>query len=230
MANKRNKRIRTYSDVEMVMGIQSETPSLKSAMAKALYNQCKQYYNENHWVLFKVDEKTNEDIFHNTFIVLWQNIEKEIVSVKDGVLMGKDGEPFKGRLTTYLMDIAKLKYLEWQREDEKVHPKGRKLTSPEEETPPTTTLTEINKNIKRWLLYGNDEQIKLAIISDLIGQMSERCAEILSRFYYEEMDYSKMIGELPTYGSIDALKTQKYKCMQRLKALSGERYNQININ
>ena len=229
MAIKRNKRIRTYSDVEMVMGIQSETPSLKSAMAKALYNQCKRYYNENHGTLFIVNKETEEDIFHNSFIVLWQNIEKEIVFVKDGGLMGKDGKPFKAKLTTYLMDIAKLKYMEWKREDEKVHPKGRKLTSPEEETPPTTTLTEINKNIKRWLLYGNDEQIKLAIISDLIGQMSERCAEILSRFYYEEMDYDKMIGELPTYGSIDALKTQKYKCMQRLKALSGERYNQINI-
>lgn len=224
------KKKKTYSDVEMVMGIQSKSQYIKTAMEKALYNQCKRYYNENHRALFKVDEETEEDIFHNSFIVLWQNIEKEIVSVKDGVLMGKDGEPFKATLTTYLMDIAKLKYLEWKREDEKVHPKGRKLTSPEEETPPTTTLTEINKNIKRWLLYGNDEQIKLAIISDFIGQMSERCAEILSRFYYEEMDYSIMIGELPTYGSIDALKTQKYKCMQRLKALSGERYNQININ
>lgn len=225
------KKTKTYSDVEMVMGIQSKNQSIKTAMENALYNQCKRYYNENHRSLFKVDEKTEEDIFHNSFIVLWQNIEKEIVSVKEGVLMGKDGEPFKATLTTYLMDIAKLKYLEWKRDDDKVHPKARKLTSPEEETTPTPTpsLPEINKNIKRWLLYGNDEQIKLAIISDFISQMSERCAEILSRFYYEEMDYSKMIRELPTYGSIDALKTQKYKCMQRLKALSGERYNIINI-
>lgn len=229
MARERTKRKRTYSDVEMVMGIQSETPSLKASMEKALYNLCERYYNENYRALFIVDEKTKEDIFHDTFLILWQNIEKGIVSVKDGVLMGKDGETFKGKLTTYLMDIAKLKYQEWRRKEEKTHPTGRELKSSGEETPSTTPISVIQKDIKRWLLYGNDEQIKLAIISELISQMSERCVEILSRFYYEEMDYSAMIGELPTYSSIDAIKTQKYKCLQRLKALSKERYNQINI-
>ena len=231
MANERTKRIRTYSDVEMVMGIQSKIPSLKSAMEKALYTQCKRYYNENHWALFKVDKETEEDIFHNSFIVLWQNIEKEIVSVKDGILMGKDGEPFKATLTTYLMDIAKRKYQEWKREDDKVHPKVPKLTSPEEETQPTQptpSLKEINRHIKRWFVYGNEEQMKLAIISDYIGKMTERCLEILSRFLYEEKKYETILLELPTYSSIDALKTQKYKCMQRLKIVSTELYNKLN--
>ena len=55
-------------------------------------------------------------IFQEAFIKLWENIESKKIYAEDGVLKGKDRNPFTSSLTTYFMGIARLKYLEWVRE------------------------------------------------------------------------------------------------------------------
>ena len=67
------------------------------------------------------------------------------------------------------------------------------------------------------MLYDSEDNKMLDIIADVISHMSERCCEILSKFYYEEKDLDTILFEIPTIGSKNALKTKKHKCMELLR-------------
>ena len=67
------------------------------------------------------------------------------------------------------------------------------------------------------MLYDSEDNKMLDIIADVISHMSERCCEILSKFYYEEKDLDTILFEIPTMGSKNALKTKKHKCMESLR-------------
>ncbi len=75
------------------------------------------------------------------------------------------------------------------------------------------------------MLYDSEENTMLDIIADIISQMSERCREILSKFYYEEKDLDTILSEVSTIESKDALKTKKHKCMESLRKSAKDIYN-----
>ena len=75
------------------------------------------------------------------------------------------------------------------------------------------------------MLYDSEENTMLDIIADIISQMSERCREILSKFYYEEKDLDTILSEVSTIDSKDALKTKKHKCMESLRKSAKDIYN-----
>ena len=74
------------------------------------------------------------------------------------------------------------------------------------------------------MLYGESDNIQLEIIADLISKMSERCYEILSKFYYEDKDLDRILTEIPSIESKNALKTKKHKCMENLREVANETY------
>ena len=154
------------------------------------------------------------EICQESFIKLWENIENRKIYVEDGALKGKGGLPFKSTLTTYFMGIAKLKYKEWTRQ----HSIG--INAEEEERRRKSKDAEIYKE----MLYDEGENAMLEIISDCISHMSERCREILTLFYYNEKSLDDILIEVPTYKSKNALKTEKYKCMENLRKSANEIY------
>lgn len=216
MANKITKK-HSLSDVEIVLGLQSDSLSMKAEAEKTLFLHCKQYFNNHYQSLFFVDEEPRKDIFQESFIQLWQNIERKKIYVEDGTLKGKNGEEFEGSLTTYLMSIARLKYLEWVREETKHRLKFNDNKDHE----------DVEEEFEKWILYGDEEDIKLEIISYCISHMSQRCSEILTRFYYQDMSLNEILADLPTYSSKDALKTEKHKCMKRLESSAKDLYTRI---
>jgi len=221
------KNKESYTDAAIVYGVyQHNNEKERELMTQVMYQKCKRYFNDHYHALFFVGEDAKKDIFQESFIQLWQNIERQKIYVEDGILKGKNGEEFEGSLTTYLMSIASLKYKEWVRDEAKAHPKGDEVESQDDNKP--IPIDTIQDDLHKWILYGNDEQRKLAIISYCISHMSERCCDILSRFFYEEKKYDTILEELPSYVSINALKTEKYKCLQRLKASSEELYEKLS--
>ena len=92
------------------------------------------------------------------------------------------------------MSIASLKYKEWVRDEAKAHPKGDEVESQDDNKP--IPIDTIQDDLHKWILYGNDEQRKLAIISYCISHMSERCCDILSRSF---MKRRNMILSLKSY-------------------------------
>lgn len=205
------KRISSqYSDADLVEGMFERDPRI----GKAIYFHCKKYFDENYRSVFLVGDDDKQDIFQEAFITLWQNILKKKIYVEDGELKGKEGKAFTGKLTTYFMSIAKLKYLEWV----------RITTFVPYTTEEITTLTNLYKD----LLFDDsldEDEVKFRIIEECISHMSERCCQILTMFYYEMKTLDQIMGELTTFISKDALKTTKYKCMQTLHDSANSIYN-----
>lgn len=180
-----------------------------------IYKYCYNYFKHNYRGIFFInDEDSANEIFQNSFIKLWENIENKKIQVKDGILMGKDSKPLKGSLLTYFMGIAKLKYLEYVRENP-IIPNLDTLLNKE---------NEYSKNELISIMYGHTDNIQLEIISDLLSKMSERCREILTKFYYEEKNLDRILIEIPSITTKEALKTRKHKCMTMLKETANSMY------
>lgn len=193
----------TYSDAAYVDGVFKRKPF----MERALHLHCKRYFDENYKGVFFVGKEYKDEIFQEAFIKLWENIVNKKIYAEDGVLKGKDGEAFSGKLTTYFMGIARLKYLEWTREN--LH----KVSNEEEER----RRREQDMELFRTLLYDSDDETMLEIIADCVSHMSERCNQILTKFYYEGKTLDDIMIDLPTFHSKNALKTAKYNCMETLR-------------
>ena len=107
---------KNYSDVAYVIGVHNRD----SLIEYALHHHCKRYFNDNYRGVFFIGKEYADEIFHESFIKLWENIRDEKIYAKDGLLYGKNGKPFTSTLTTYFMAIARLKYLEWVRGHRKI--------------------------------------------------------------------------------------------------------------
>ena len=148
---------------------------------------------------------------------LWENIECGKICAENNIVKGKDGKPLSSSIRTYFMGIAKLKYLEWLRE----HPF---FADPETEIGKKVRANGFDETEYMTMLYGESDNIQLEIIADLISKMSERCYEILSKFYYEDKDLDRILTEIPSIESKNALKTKKHKCMENLREVANETY------
>lgn len=205
-------------EARLVAGMYDKNKKIQSE----LYVYCSRYFWANYRGVFFADEEAATEIFQNTFIAMWENIERRKIYVSDGRVMGKNNEALSGSILTYFMGIARIKYLEWVRE----HPF---YADPE---------TEMGRKIKEEgfdaqqyinMLYDSEDNKMLDIIADVISHMSERCCEILSKFYYEEKDLDTILFEIPTIGSKNALKTKKHKCMESLRTSAKNIYcNYLN--
>ena len=195
--------VKTYSDTAYVEGVFRRDPM----MERALHYHCKQYFDENYKGVFFVGNEHKDEIFQEAFITLWEKIMNKKIYVEDGELKGKDGDAFSGKLTTFFMSIARLKYLEWAREN--LH----RYTDEKEEQRRKEQEMELFKT----LLYDSDDETIIEIIADCISKMSKQCNQILTMFYYEEKTLDDIMVELRTFESKNALKTRKYKCMEELR-------------
>lgn len=195
--------VKTYSDVAYVEGVFRRDPM----MERALHYYCKRYFDENYKGVFFVGSENKDEIFQEAFITLWEKIMNKKIYVEDGELKGRKGDAFSGKLTTFFMSIARLKYLEWARENLHLY------TNEKEERRRQEQEMELFKT----LLYDCDDETMLEIIADCISKMSKQCNQILTMFYYKEKTLDDIMMELRTFESKNALKTRKYKCMEELR-------------
>ena len=182
-----------------------------------LYAYCSDYFWDNYRGVFFAEENAAAEILQNTFIAFWENIERKKIYVEDGIVMGKDNKPLNGSILTYFMSIARNKYLEYGRE----HPV---YADPETELGRLLRAEGFDPNEYIDMLYDSGENLMLEIIADVISHMSQRCSEILTKFYYEEKKLETILKEMPTIESYDALKTKKNKCMNSLRKTAKEVY------
>lgn len=182
-----------------------------------LYAYCSDYFWDNYRGVFFAEENAAAEILQNTFIAFWENIERRKIYVEDGIVMGKDNKPLNGSILTYFMSIARNKYLEYGRE----HPV---YADPETELGRLLRAEGFDPNEYIDMLYDSGENLMLDIIADVISHMSQRCSEILAKFYYEEKKLETILKEMPTIESYDALKTKKNKCMNSLRKTAKEIY------
>jgi len=188
-----------YSDIDFVQGVFCKD----SSMQKALYLHCRDYFFTHYGAVFFAQDCDAEDIFEDAFITLWQNIEEGKLRVVNGIVLGRNGDPFRGNLTSYLMGIAKLKYCELVRGSVNWIHFGD-IDSASFGEPIVEEWTE-------------DDYAMHDALSECISKLSERCSQILELFYEQHKNLDEMLFLIPTFQSKDALKTAKNKCLNKLR-------------
>ena len=68
----------TYTDVEYVDGIVNGS----TKVTQHFFEYCKKYFEKNYRAVFFVQEEDAKDIFQNTCIALFQNIERKKSTLK----------------------------------------------------------------------------------------------------------------------------------------------------
>ena len=74
-----------------------------------------------------------------------------------------------------------------------------------------------------------ETELRERVVSDMVLQMSDRCRQILTMFYYEHRTLDDILALRPENQSKQGLKTSKYKCMQRLREQVRERFAKLKI-
>lgn len=208
MANNFRLTPSTYSDVAYVEGSYKRVHVIE----RALYNHCKRYFDLNYRGVFFVGDEMKDEIFQEAFIALWESISSRKIYVEDGILKGKDGKPFKSRLTTYFMSIAKNINMEYVRDNNHNLQLG-------------FDNREDRKVLMELFDYVPDDEIQYEIMKYCISYMPKGCNRILTLYYYEGKDLDSIMLEMSTYASKNALKTAKYKCIENLKKTALAIYN-----
>lgn len=138
---------------------------------------------------YAVDVFDAREIYQQVILTLYENV------------VGGRLTHFSSTVKTYLFAIGKNKVMEWQRSNNK--------------------QMHVNNNFE--LMEEQDDlsdasNAQLEAIENALNQIGDPCKELLKRYYYDQWSMDKITNELD-YKNRDTAKTQKYKCMQRLKKI-----------
>lgn len=186
------------------------------------YHLAKGYFkNSYHSVFSRMD--LMDDIFHQSFVKLWTEIETGKIFVSENEELfryDRNGNIRKltCSLNTFLIDIAKNDYRSWLRND--------RLTL-EDDFESFAHMKEVTS-----VVWGDEsvETLREQIVNSCVLELPPRCKEILTMFYYQGMTLDEIIiarGEKNI--SKNGLKTSKYKCMESLKAKVRDTFSRYKL-
>lgn len=159
------------------------------AVLKALY---KKYYN----IVLKIvvsnsgSSEAAQDVYQETIIVLFENAQKP-------------GFVLNCQLQTFIYSIAKRLWLKQLRNNSNL----TKLSNGDE-----NELVDVSEEINEHL----QKEEALEKMTKSLGELGEPCKTIITDFYIQHLSMDE-ISEKFGYTNSDNAKTQKYKCLQRLK-------------
>lgn len=129
------------------------------------------------------------DLYQDANVTLWENIQK-----------GKLGK-MTSTLTTYLFAVGKYKMMANDR-------KFKEMTTEMD----LQNLELVDSDAEEM----EEKEEKERKIDEIVSKMTYPCSDILRMHYWEKLSGEEIAHQM-NYASTDAVKTQKYKCMQKLK-------------
>ena len=161
----------------------------------ALY---KKYYNiVLKFILY--NSGTNaaaQDIYQETIIVLFESVKKP-------------GFELKCQLQTYIFSIAKRLWLKELKKN------GKTFLFKESEE---NNLVDVSEDLKEF----DEKEAEIEKMNKSLIDLGEPCSELIKDFYINKLSMEQ-IAEKFGYTNADNAKTQKYKCLQRLKKIFFEK-------
>ena len=214
---KANKK-KNYKDTEVVDGLQAR----KAEVEEWFYNSAKNYYMTKFNEVF-FDKDSKQEIFQESFLRLWTDIANGKIRVMDGILQRQiatgDYKEMTCSLNTFLMAIAKNNHREVLRK------KRETLFDVFFED-----AGEADSMVTVFDTLESEETQRKRIVDECIQEMSPRCLEILTLFYYEEKSLDEiMIIRKDKNESKMGLKTAKHKCMTNLRQKASQRLMKYNL-
>lgn len=209
---------KSKTDAEYVRLIQDK----HDKVTEEFYHLARRYFKNSYRSVFSRMDLM-EDIFQQSFVKLWTEIET------GKIFVGENEELFRYdrngnirkltcSLNTFLIDIAKNDYRSWLRND--------RLTL-EDDFESFAHMKEVKS-----VVWGDEsaETLREQIVNSCILELPPRCKEILTMFYYQGMTLDEIIiarGEKNI--SKNGLKTGKYKCMESLKAKVRDTFSKYKL-
>lgn len=134
-----------------------------------------------------------DDLYQESCVILWQNISSGRLSIAN----------LTSSLSTYFMSIGKYSLMAKDRKYKEVvnDTEIQKLNFVEDDA------ADLERRIERE-----------GFIDRMVADMRPPCSQILQMFYFDKKK-GEEIAEALGYANTDTVKTQKYKCMQKLKSL-----------
>jgi hypothetical protein len=200
------------SDIEIIEGIQRNDEHI----CENFYRSCHRYYMEKRSgvLSFKSNVVELQDLFQDSFLILWTEIQSKKIHIRDNYPCRFDMEGHSRRMSanlhTYLMSIAKYKNFEILRETE--------LFGDDE---PSTNETDFEEEPPEISAEG--------IVALMVNSLPQRCKEILTLFYYEQKTLDEILAIREENTSKDGLKSGKSKCMTQLKSKILVEFNKYHL-
>lgn len=245
---KKKEKPKKYSDSEIVVGIQKNDKTFQ----EYFYNECKKYFDQNYGSVFIMEKSLKDDIFQETYIKLWNDIEDHRIYIgNDGKVWRIDrngnNNPMTTHLRPFLMDIAKNVYRVWLRkpgevlmddlfpvssgkgeEDGSYFDKVTSTASPWADDDPI--ITKYSDSFDQGLSDDDQRGTIIEIVQIAIMHLSATCRDILTKIYYEGKTLDEILSSRDENSSKDGLKTSKYKCMKRFEADVINMFEKKHIN
>ena len=212
-----SRRQADYTDVEVVEGLQRHD----RRMEEWFFRKAGRYFDDHFRDVF-FDQDRRQEIFQNTFLKLWMEIDNRRISVCDECVCRRqdDGSYRKMtcQLTTFLMAFARTEY--------------REMVRSLREDPYADVFEHLQQAEQTTAPPGEEdaEETKIRIVDECINQLPPRCAEILTLFYYKGMSLDEILEMRKENTSKNGLKTAKNKCMNTLKERITETYEKYHLS
>lgn len=170
----------------------------------ALYNRHKTEFASWLQNKFKLSRDESLEIFQLTMVTFYENVINNKIPA------------LTSTLKTYLYAIGKNKALEFFRKNKKTHPMGISAG-----TEPETLLFDIEEESDI-----ADEEHRYNTMRVSLEKLGDPCAQIIIFFYFKNMPLIE-IKERFGYKTEQSVKSQKFKCMERLRSIYFELYKSI---
>ena len=137
-----------------------------------------------------------QDIYQETIIVLFESVKKP-------------GFELKCQLQTYIFSIAKRLWLKELKKN------GKTFLFKESEE---NNIVDVSEDLKEF----DEKEAEIEKMNNSLIELGEPCSELIKDFYINKLSMEE-IAEKFGYTNADNAKTQKYKCLQRLKKIFFEK-------
>lgn len=158
-----------------------------------------------------------EDLAQDALVALFENVNSGKLTV------------LTSSLTTYVIRIFENKAKEALREKKKLPALSLPQSQDDDDdTPDPVDIGIVKKTLEQWEEEDDrkeQEQLQMAV-REIVGNLKEPCKTILWSFYWEDGNM-KRIAELMNYNTTDVAKTQKSKCMTKVKVAFEETFKRM---
>lgn len=175
----------------------------------SLYNEHKASFIKYSAKNFNLPSDKAEDIYQEAFLALHQNVKNERLT------------NLTVPLRTYLFQIGKNKIYDYF-----------KKTKNEVKIEKLSNLASTNEELGDFSLVFIDEESseeqKRLIVYNVVSLLESPCKEVLSYYYWKNKSM-KEIAELMNYNNSDVAKTQKSRCVKKIKNIIIERFRKADL-
>ena len=152
-------------------------------------------------------EAETEDLFQDALVALWQNARAGKYQLRSGA-----------RMSTYLTQLCINRWIDRTRRVDFRKTETRE-DIPERGSRAATQAEQLAAEERKLT------EVKHALLDAAFAQLSDACQDMLRRFYFERASLAEIAADRGI--SAASAKTEKYRCMQRLKRLCAQRETPI---